>query len=108
MAGLTGRLDSTLIDAETRIQQLNQELERLDSALPSQRHNLDADIDKHLAELDSWLNRLATDIRSAPNDSKSYYQHELELLRDQYSQIATELQRKRLAAGSSIATRQSE
>lgn len=108
MSGATGRLDDALIDAETRVQQLNQELVRLDSVLPSQRHSLDADIDKHLAELDSALNRLTNDIRSAPGQSRQYYDEELQTLRGQYNQIAAELQQKRLAAGTSVATRQSE
>jgi hypothetical protein len=102
------RLDGALVDAETRLQHLNQELERLDSALPSQRQSLDADIDKHLAELDSYLNRLASDIRLADPSNKPYYEEELQQLRGRYGEITSALKQKRLAAGTSVASRQSE
>ena len=108
MSSVADRLDANLAEAEQRIQQLNTDMSRLDSALPTQRASIEADIDKRLAELDSRLSRMSTDARNLPRANKDYYDSEIQGLRDQYDAVSRELQAKRNAAGSSVASRQSE
>jgi hypothetical protein len=108
MSSLTDRLDVTLTEAEQRIQQLNANVARLDSTLPAQRASIEADIERGLSELDSRLIRMSTDARTLPCSDREYYDGEIQGLRDRYGAISRELQAKRNAAGSSVASRQSE
>jgi flagellar biosynthesis GTPase FlhF len=108
MSSLTDRLDANLAEADHRIQQLNADMSRLDSALPTQRVSIEADIDRRLAELDSRLGRMSTDARNVPRSNRDYYEGEIQSLRDQSNVISRELQTRRKAAGSSVASRQSE
>jgi hypothetical protein len=93
MSSSTNKLDNRLIDAETLLQQLNNEMAQLASALPAQRHSLEVDIDRRIAQLDDRLNRLSSDIRA----DRGHYEDELQHLRGQCTGIAAELQRKRAA-----------
>jgi DNA repair exonuclease SbcCD ATPase subunit len=100
MADLTRRLDDALLEAESRLQQMIADVQKLDTSIPSQRASLIADLEKRLSELDTRLNRMSSDVRNVPRDNRSYYEGEVSGLRSQYNQVMQDVQTKKNAGSS--------
>jgi hypothetical protein len=96
MSNLTQRLDDALSESEALAQQIQSDLAKIDTLLPTQRGDILASIDDSMTQLDAKLTRMAFDIRRLPMNVKEYFQSEVETLRGRHGQFAREIATKRL------------
>ena len=109
MSGATAKLDNSLSDAENLLDQIRNDMSRLDSLGFEQRRALDSEIDRKMTQLETLLNRMTTDLRGVTQQSsKSYYEGEIKNFRTEHSKAVEELRQKRLAAANDPRLRQEQ
>jgi hypothetical protein len=97
MSSVSARLDKVLQDAETKIQQLRNQLSRFDSGSPTDRQAIEADIDRGLSQLEVAFSKATGSFNSLTAGDQGYYTSEIESARGQCMEIRAELQRKKQA-----------
>jgi hypothetical protein len=98
MSNAAQRLDDGLAHCQSLIEQIRSDIAKMDNFLPSQRTQLDAQVDQRMADFDTRLTNMFTLMRRIPTNSKDYFQSELDSLRSLHSELMTEIERKRAAA----------
>ena len=97
MSSVTQRLDQALIESETLIQKITDDLRKLDGLAKGQRAGLESEIRRRLETLDRQIVRMKDDCRSLPPAQKEYFESEIPQIERQYTQLLEELDRKRFA-----------
>ena len=97
MSNIAQRIDDNLENCEQLIDDITQDLSRLDNAPLDQRNRLEASIEKKLADIDSKINRMTADLRSVPESSHEYYEEEIRNIRTMHSKALSNLRQKRQA-----------
>ena len=107
MSNIAQRIDDNLESCERLIDEITQDLSRLDNATLDQRNRLEAGIEKKLADIDSKIDRMTADLRSVPESSHEYYDEEIRNIRTMLSKAYAQLKQKRQANLNDGASRQS-
>ncbi|KAH0785385.1 Vesicle transport v-SNARE protein [Histomonas meleagridis] len=103
---ITQKLDDEITSTESLIEQIQSDLQRLDSLPYNQRQGLDHKIEQDLVQLDSMLNKMTNETKSMPQSERSYYDQEIREFHTQHSKMFTELRQKRQALTNDPAYRQ--
>lgn len=106
MSNATAKLDDMITQAETAIDTIHNDIARLDGLPFEQRRNLDADIDRKIGNLEQILNKMTSDLRTIPSQSKEYYESEIKNYRSDLAKCQEEMRSKRLAAANDPNMRQ--
>ena len=108
MSNITQRLDDWLIESDTQIQKLRNDLQKFDSMLPSERPSFDIDLTRRLESFESSLTRMKNECRKLQPAQRDYFEGEIASIESNYNEVVRELERKRLANRSGPASRQTE
>jgi hypothetical protein len=108
MSNLTQRLDDGLSYCRSVVDQIQADIEKMDLFLPSQRIQLDSEIDRRMADFDSRITKMAGILRRVPVNSRDFFESEIESQREIHSRLMTEIADKRKAADRDPTVRQNE
>ena len=109
MSAATSKLDNALSEAENLLDQIRNDMSRLDSLGLEARRALDSEIDRKMSSFETLLNKMTTDLRGVTQQSsKSYYEGEIKNYRTEHSKAVEELRQKRLAAANDPRLRQEQ
>ena len=95
MTSVTERLDSALDDTQNLVQSIENDLDRLSRAPPSECSTMIPEIERRIAELDSRIQRMENDVRNCPTNSRDYYESEIRELRGNYQNCMREIRQKK-------------
>ena len=95
---ITQKLDSSIINIETLLQQIRNDIDRFDSALPSQKDNFGKEIESKLVDCSNKIGKLNSESRSLNPSQRDYYIGEISSLKDQHNALLGELRKKRSIA----------
>jgi hypothetical protein len=108
MSTLAQRLDDGIAFCQTAFTQLRTDISKMDLFLPSQRLQLDSEIDQRIATVDTRLTAMTSALRRVPANSREYFEGEVESLRTEFSALQREVTEKRKAAHANPSVRQAE
>ena len=109
MSAATSKLDNSLSECEGLLDQIRNDMSRLDGLSFEQRRTLDSDIDRKLTNLNTLLNKMTQDLRGVQQaSSKQYYDGEIKNYRQEHAKAIEELRQKRQAAANDPRLRQEQ
>ena len=103
---ITEKLDNALIQVETLLSQADNDIHRLDQALPSQRLNFQNEIKSKLDEINSKIAKITNDSKSIPPTSRQYYTDEISSLSTRLNNLRSDLRRKETLASNDKSIKQ--
>ncbi|OHT09777.1 Vesicle transport v-SNARE protein [Tritrichomonas foetus] len=108
MTAVAQRLDDSLINTETLMQQVTNDIDRMDSCLPSQINNFSNEIGAKLNEIDVKIAKMAGEARSLSPSTRDYYDEEIENMRNLHSRLVSEFRKKQTLSANNPNVRQGQ
>lgn len=108
MSSISQRLDDALSQVDSLLQNISNDMRRLETLDPDRRRELEAEIERKLQDSGSRIDRMNNDLKALPQNERDIYESEIGNCKKQQASLNAELRQKRQAFNNNPAMRQNQ
>lgn len=108
MSSISQRLDDALSQVDSLLQNISNDMRRLETLDPDRRRELEAEIERKLQDSGSRIDKMNNDLKALPQNERDIYESEIGNCKKQQASLNAELRQKRQAFNNNPAMRQNQ